>query len=82
MCVDCVLASPRIARADPGRWIPPWGSFVTEGNAFGARVFESDRGHRECDSPERFYSFPAKTIEGLRRLSKLLSVKTHSVDGC
>jgi hypothetical protein len=29
MCVDCVLASPRIAQADPGRWTPPQGGSVT-----------------------------------------------------
>jgi hypothetical protein len=29
MCVDCVLASPRIAQANPGRWTPPRGGSVT-----------------------------------------------------
>jgi hypothetical protein len=29
MCVDCVLASPRIAQADPGRRTPPRGASVT-----------------------------------------------------
>jgi hypothetical protein len=28
MCVDCVLASPRIAQADPGRRTPPQGGSV------------------------------------------------------
>jgi hypothetical protein len=31
MCVDCVLASPRIAQADPGQRTPPRGSSVTVG---------------------------------------------------
>jgi hypothetical protein len=29
LCVDCVLASPRIAQADPGWRTPPWGGSVT-----------------------------------------------------
>jgi hypothetical protein len=30
LCVDCVLASLRIAQADPGRWIPHfWGGSIT-----------------------------------------------------
>jgi hypothetical protein len=29
MCVDCVLALPRITQADPGRRIPPRGGSVT-----------------------------------------------------
>jgi hypothetical protein len=29
LCVDCVLASPRIAQADPGRRTPPRGHSVT-----------------------------------------------------
>jgi hypothetical protein len=29
MCVDCVLASPRIAQADPGRQTPPRGGSIT-----------------------------------------------------
>jgi hypothetical protein len=29
MCVDCVLASPKITQADPGRWTPPQGGSVT-----------------------------------------------------
>jgi hypothetical protein len=29
MCVDCVLASPRIAQADPGRRTPPQGGSIT-----------------------------------------------------
>jgi hypothetical protein len=29
MCVDCVLASPRITQADPGRRTPPRGGSVT-----------------------------------------------------
>jgi hypothetical protein len=31
MCVDCVLASPRIAQAVPGQRPPPRGSSVTDG---------------------------------------------------
>jgi hypothetical protein len=31
MCVDCVLALPRIAQADPGQQIPPKGGSVTVG---------------------------------------------------
>jgi hypothetical protein len=31
MCVDCVLASLRIAQADPGRRTPPIGGFVIVG---------------------------------------------------
>jgi hypothetical protein len=33
MCVDCVLASLRIAQSDPGRKPPPWGGSVTSGNS-------------------------------------------------
>jgi hypothetical protein len=29
MCVDCVLASPRITQADPGQWTPLRGGSVT-----------------------------------------------------
>jgi hypothetical protein len=29
MCVDCILASPRIGQADPGRRIPPRCGSVT-----------------------------------------------------
>jgi hypothetical protein len=29
MCVDCVLSSPKIAQADPGRRTPPRGGSVT-----------------------------------------------------
>jgi hypothetical protein len=28
-------------------------------------VFRSAKGHQECDSPDRFDSFPTKAIEGL-----------------
>jgi hypothetical protein len=31
MCVDCVLASPRIAQANPGLRTPRRGGFVTVG---------------------------------------------------
>jgi hypothetical protein len=31
MCVDCVLTSPSIAQADPGRRTPPRGGSVTVG---------------------------------------------------
>jgi hypothetical protein len=31
MCVDCVLASLRIAQADPSRQIPPQGASVIVG---------------------------------------------------
>jgi hypothetical protein len=31
MCVDCVIASLRIAQAGPGRWIPPQGGSIIVG---------------------------------------------------
>jgi hypothetical protein len=31
MCVDCVLASPRITQADPSRRTPPLGGSITLG---------------------------------------------------
>jgi hypothetical protein len=31
VCVDCVLASPRITQANPGRQTPPRGGSVTVG---------------------------------------------------
>jgi hypothetical protein len=30
MCIDCVLASPRIAQTHPGWWAPPRGGSVTK----------------------------------------------------
>jgi hypothetical protein len=32
LCDDCILASPRIAQADPGRRTPPRGHSVTVSN--------------------------------------------------
>jgi hypothetical protein len=37
MCVDCVLASPRIAQVDPGRRTPPRGGSIT--------ISLNDQGH-------------------------------------
>jgi hypothetical protein len=44
-------------------WI--WHVDNIESDVFGARVFGSAKGHRECDSRDWFNSFPAEAIEGL-----------------
>jgi hypothetical protein len=48
----------------------------------GARVLRGDKVHRQGDDPDRFNSFSAEAIEGLRRFFELLSIKTHFVEGC
>jgi hypothetical protein len=54
-------------------WV--WHVDNVESDVFGARVFGSAKGHRECDSPDWFDSFPIEALEGLRQFSVLLSVK-------
>jgi hypothetical protein len=51
-------------------------------DVFGVRVFGSAEGHRECDSPNWFNSFPVEALKRLRWFSDLVSVKTHFVEGC
>jgi hypothetical protein len=47
-----------------------------------ARVFRGAEGHRECNGSDRFNSFPAEAIKGLRRFFESFLVKTYFVEGC
>jgi hypothetical protein len=53
-----------------------------EGDVFGAWIFRCAKRHWECDGSDRFNSFSAEVIEGLRRFSELLPIKTHLIEGC
>jgi hypothetical protein len=65
---------------DGNVWI--WHVDNVEGDVFGVGIFGSAEGYRECDSIDRFDSFAAEAIEGLRRFSELPLVETHFVEGC
>jgi hypothetical protein len=79
----CKAASKVFRRPLPKIALYGYGMSTTSKVMYSVRgFFGSGKGHRECDSPDRFNSFPAKVIEGPQWFSELLSVKTYFIEGC
>jgi hypothetical protein len=53
-----------------------------EDDVLGAGIFRGAKGDWECDGSDRFNSFSAEAIEGLRHFSESFPIETHFVEGC